>query len=108
MAQKRLIVSLQNLPEDVIDALNYKYPDGFENHVIKVDKGNNNFFYAVTVDYGDTSYLVKVDVSIDSSIDNFENDVDDVDDIDVGDDEKNELLTDFQDEPSTEDEDVIG
>ncbi|MBN2519260.1 MAG: hypothetical protein JXB17_02050 [Bacteroidales bacterium] len=108
MAQKRVIVSFQNLSEDVIDALNFKYPDGFENHVIKVDKGNNNYFYAVTVDYEDTSYLVKVDVSIDSNIDDFDNEVDEVEDIDVNDEEKNELLTNFEDEPSTEDEDVIG
>ncbi len=107
MAQKHVIVSYQNLSEDVIDALNFKYPDGFENHVIKVDKGNNNYFYAVTVDYKDTSYLVKVDVSIDSNLDEFENEVDEVEDIDVSDEENNELLTNFEDEPSSEDEDFM-
>jgi|SRR3989304_5643672 len=76
MVKKRLIVSYQNLSEEVLDALNNKYPDGFENHVIKVDKGNNNFFYGVTVDHEETSYLVKVDVSIDSGFDGLDEDED--------------------------------
>ena len=103
MTNKRLIVDFEDLPEEVVDALNIKYPDGFENHVMKVEKGNNNFFYGVTVDFENTSYLVKVDVSIDSNIDDFDDD-----NIESTDEEKDELLTGLEDEPSTEDEDVIG
>lgn len=43
-----------------------KYPLGYNDYVIKVTKPNNDFFYAVTVDTEDASYLVKVDVKIDN------------------------------------------
>ncbi|HEX3006542.1 MAG TPA: hypothetical protein VHO90_02895 [Bacteroidales bacterium] len=39
---------------------------GYNDYVIKVTKPNNDFFYAVTVDTEDASYLVKVDVKIDN------------------------------------------
>lgn len=103
MANKRIITSYLNLPAQVIEALNDKYPDGFENHVIKVNKGLNNYFYAVTVDYEDTSYLVKVDVSIDSNLDDFDEDVGE-----SSDEYDSNIVTGLEDEPSTEDEDVIG
>ena len=104
MIKKRLIVNYENLPTNVVEALNIKYPDGFENHIIKVDVGPTKKFHAVTVDYNDTSYLVKVNVSIDSNLDEFEdNEIDD--DIKNND---NNILTGLEEEPSTEDEDVIG
>lgn len=102
MATKRLITSYERLNKDVMDALNNKYPDGYENHIIKVDKGNGDFFYGVTVDWGDTSYLVKINVAIDSNLDDID------EDIDNNDEDNDNMLTGLEDEPSTEDEDVIG
>ncbi len=104
MIKKRLIVSFENLADEVVEALNIKYPDGFENHIIKVDAGPTKQFYAVTIDHGETSYLVKVPVSIDSNIDDLEdNNIDD----DVENEDEN-MFTGLEEEPSTEDEDVIG
>ena len=66
MEKKRLVVSYKNCPEDVLDAIKKKYPAGYNDFVMKVQKPNNDFFYAITVDTADASYLVKVDVKIDN------------------------------------------
>ena len=64
MGRKRLVASYENLPAEVIEAISRKYPDGYQNHVIKVQAGPNTF-HAVTVDLAEISYLVKVKVKVD-------------------------------------------
>ncbi|MDP4240943.1 MAG: hypothetical protein Q8904_15875 [Bacteroidota bacterium] len=64
MERKRLVVSYENLPPAVIEAISRKYPDGYLNHVFKVQAGNTSF-HAITVDTEDVSYLVKVKVKVD-------------------------------------------
>jgi hypothetical protein len=66
MDKKKVIIHYNNLSPEVLEALREKYPDGHMQHVFKVTKPNNDFFYAVTVDTEDTSYLIKVDVKIDN------------------------------------------
>lgn len=66
MNKKKVIIHYNNLSAEVLEALKEKYPDGHMHHVFKVTKPNNDFFYAVTVDTEDTSYLIKVDVKIDN------------------------------------------
>jgi hypothetical protein len=66
MEKKRIIVSYKNCPEEVIEAIKKKYPNGYNDFVMKVQKPNNDFFYAITVDIADASYLIKVDVKIDN------------------------------------------
>jgi hypothetical protein len=66
MEKKRLVVSYKNCSEEVLEAIKKKYPNGYSDYVIKVQKPNNDFFYAITVDTADTSYLIKVDVKIDN------------------------------------------
>jgi hypothetical protein len=66
MDKKKVIIHYNNLSAEVLEALREKYPDGHMHHVFKVTKPNNDFFYAVTVDTEDTSYLIKVDVKIDN------------------------------------------
>jgi len=66
MEKKRLVISYNNLSPDLLDLVKKKYPSGFLNHVIKVTKPNNEFFYAITLDTDDSSYLIKVNVKIDS------------------------------------------
>jgi len=70
MEKKRVIIHFNNLSPEVLEALKKKYPDGYQNHTFKVTKPNNDFFYAVTVDTEDTSYLIKVDVKIDNISEN--------------------------------------
>ena len=65
--KKNVIVHISNITPEVQEALEEKYPDGFQHHVFKVTKPNKDFFYAITVDTQDTSYLIKVDVKIDTA-----------------------------------------
>ncbi len=66
MEKKRLVVSYKNCSTEVLDAIKKKYPLGYSDSVIKVQKPNNEFFYAITLDTVDASYLIKVDVKIDN------------------------------------------
>jgi hypothetical protein len=66
MEKKRLVVSYKNCSEEVMEAIKKKYPTGYNDSVIKVQKPNNDFFYAITVETADANYLVKVDVKIDN------------------------------------------
>ena len=67
--KKNVIVHFNNITPEVLEALRNKYPDGYQDHVFKVTKPNNDFFYGITVDTEDTSYLIKVDVKIDNATD---------------------------------------
>ena len=64
--KKRLVISYKNCPADVVQAIKEKYPLGYGDEIIKVQKPNGDFFHAITIDFGDISYLVKVDVKIDN------------------------------------------
>ena len=66
MNKKRLGVSYQNLSEELLDALKKRYPTGYGDSVMKINGPNDKVFYAVMLDTPDASYLVKVDVKIDS------------------------------------------
>lgn len=66
MEKKKLVISYSNLSPELLDLVKKKYPTGYLNHVIKVTKPNNDFFYAITLDTEDTSYLIKVNVKIDT------------------------------------------
>ena len=64
--KKRLVISYKNCPVDVIQAIKERYPLGYGDAIIKVEKPNGDFFHAITIDFEDVSYLVKVDVKIDN------------------------------------------
>jgi len=68
MEKKRLVISYNNLSPEVLELVKKKYPTGYLNSVIKVTKPNNDFFYAITLDTEDTSYLIKVNVKIDTKV----------------------------------------
>lgn len=72
MAKLNKVVSFQNLTPDLIEMLNKKYPDGYQNHVIKVTTPKQDFFYGVTLDTADISYLIKVPVKIDNNPEEFD------------------------------------
>ncbi len=64
--KKKVIVHINNVSQEVLEAIQEKYPEGYQDYVFKVTKPNNDFFYAITVDTADASYLIKVDVKIDT------------------------------------------
>lgn len=61
------VIKIENLPEEAMDALEDKYPDGWQDHVRKITKPNGSSFYAINIDTQTVSYLVKVEVNVDSS-----------------------------------------
>ena len=72
MGKVNKVISLQNLTPELLDLLNKKYTDGYNNHVIKVTTPKNDFFYGVTLDTPEISYLIKVPVKIDANPDEID------------------------------------
>ena len=64
--KRRIVVSYNQLTMELIEQLNEKYPLGWRNFIIKVEKGNGDFFHAIMLDTEDVSYLIKVEVKVDS------------------------------------------
>lgn len=65
--KKHIVTSLHNLTAELQDALKEKYPYGFTDAMMRVDKPNGDFFYAVPFDTEEIAYLVKIDVKIDDN-----------------------------------------
>ena len=78
--KKRLVTSYNNLTAEQQEAVKILYPRGFAEVMTRIDKPNGDFFYVVPYETDEVSYLVKIDVKIDDS-------TDDVDDDFYGDDE---------------------
>ena len=62
--KKHLVASFHNLSPELQEEIKQKYPLGFTDAMIRVDKPNGDFFYAVPYDTDEISYLVKIDVKI--------------------------------------------
>ena len=63
--KKRLVASFRNLPSEIQEAIKQKYPLGFSEAMMRIDKPNGEFFYAVPFETDEINYLVKIDVKID-------------------------------------------
>ncbi|NTW25399.1 MAG: hypothetical protein HGA37_11920 [Lentimicrobium sp.] len=99
MERKRLVVSYSNVTPEVLEAIRKKYPLGYTNHVMKVKTKGDDFFFAITVDTEEASYLVKVPVKIDTKGINDDDNLEDIND------EKESEEAFPENEPSTEAED---
>ena len=67
--KKRLVVSFNNLPVELQEQLRAEYPAGYSDVMMRIDKPNGDFFYAVPFETEEVSYLVKIDVKIDDATD---------------------------------------
>jgi len=65
--KKRLVVSFNNLPTELQEAVKELYPTGYSDVMMRIPKPNGEFFFAVPFETDDISYLVKIDVKIDDS-----------------------------------------
>ena len=65
-AKKHIVTSFHNLSAELQEAVREKYPLGFTDAMMRVDKPNGDFFYAVPFDTDEVDYLVKIDVKIDN------------------------------------------
>lgn len=70
--KKHLVTSFNNLLPELQESVKIKYPAGFAEAMIRVDKPNGDFFYAVPFETDDAAYLVKIDVKIDDGTDEEE------------------------------------
>ena len=78
-AKKRLVTSFNNLALELQEAVKAAYPLGYTDYMMRIDKPNGDFFFAVPFETEEISYLVKIDVKIDD-LSNEEEDKDYYDD----------------------------
>ena len=84
--KKRVAISYKNLSPELRDEVKKQYPNGYTDHMIRIDKGPGDFFYAIVLETEDTSYLIKVDVKVDDQVE--EDDKDFVGDDEIKDDDE--------------------
>jgi hypothetical protein len=72
--RKKLIINYSNVTPELMELIRKKYPLGWVNHTIKVRTVGESFFFAITVDTDDTSYLIKVPVKVDTKNDKDDED----------------------------------
>ncbi|MFR9523993.1 MAG: hypothetical protein SNH94_05420 [Rikenellaceae bacterium] len=88
--KKRLVTSFQNLASEIQVQVKEKYPLGFTDAMMRIDKPNGDFFYAVPFETEEIFYLVKIAVKIDDSEnmekDLFSDDIEEADQMGKGDD----------------------
>ena len=65
--KKHIATSFHNLSPELQEAVKAKYPLGFTDAMIRVDKPNGDFFYAVPYDTDEIAYMVKIDVKVDDN-----------------------------------------
>ncbi len=93
--KKRLVTSLNNLPVELQELVKEAYPLGYTDAMMRIDKPNGDFFYAVPFATDEIDYLVKVDVKIDGKSndddkDIFDDDLKGADDLPTEDEEEEE------------------
>lgn len=64
-SKKRLVVSFNNLPAELQEEVKALYPLGYTDVMMRIDKPNGDFFFAVPFETDEVSYLVKIDVKVD-------------------------------------------
>lgn len=75
MVKKRIITSFEKLSPALKGQLQKAYPDGYLDSVRKIDKPNGEFFYAIGLETNEVSYLVKIPVKVDETIDDLDEDL---------------------------------
>ena len=78
--KKHIVTSFHNLAPELQEAVKQKYPLGFTEAMMRVDKPNGDFFYAVPFDTDEIAYMVKIDVKIDDNAQEEDDDKDYYDD----------------------------
>ena len=97
IVKKHIVTSFHNLTPEMQEAVKEKYPLGFTDSMIRVDKPNGDFFYAVPYDTEDVAYMIKIDVKIDDSAqddddnDYYDDDLTGADDLQGADDDASEM-----------------
>jgi DNA-directed RNA polymerase subunit delta len=60
VVKKKLIKKYEQLPEDIIEQVKKKYPDGFEDNLITFENSQGEIELALPFETDDTYYLIKM------------------------------------------------
>ena len=60
MGKKRIIKRFEQLPDDVLEMVKEKYPDGFEDNLISFTNAKGEIEFGLPLETEDTSYLIKM------------------------------------------------
>lgn len=63
--KKRVVITKENLSEQLQEELKARYPLGVFDSMIRINKPNGDFFYGVVLEMPDVTYLVKLKVKVD-------------------------------------------
>ncbi len=63
--KRRIVTSFENLSPEIQEQVKEHYPLGFTEAMMRIDKPNGDFFYAVPFATDEVDYLVKIAVKID-------------------------------------------
>lgn len=69
VVKRRSVVSFANLAPELQEEVKRLYPTGYNEAMMRIEKPNGDFFYAVPFETDEVIYLVKVAVKIDDHID---------------------------------------
>ncbi len=68
VVKRRSVVSFANLAPELQEEVKRLYPTGYNEAMMRIEKPNGDFFYAVPFETDEVIYLVKVAVKIDDHI----------------------------------------
>ncbi|MEY3243191.1 MAG: hypothetical protein RIR11_4630 [Bacteroidota bacterium] len=77
MAKKRLVKNYEALTPEILEDLKVKYPNGYEQHLIKYTDKDGKFVSALPFDTEEVYYLIRMTIQEAKRIDNAEYDDDD-------------------------------
>ena len=66
--KKKLIVSYKNLSEELLELFKEAYPEGYKDYIQKTIKPNGDPIFVVPLETDDTTYMIKIEVKIDSAL----------------------------------------
>lgn len=78
MAKKRLVKNYEALSEDILQDLKSKYPNGYEQHLIKYTDKDGKFVSALPFETEDAYYLIRMTIQEAKRFDSAEYEDDDV------------------------------
>lgn len=72
VVKRRSVISYANLAPELQDEIKRLYPAGYNEAMMRIEKPNGEFFYAIPFETEEVSYLVKVTVKIDDHVEEEE------------------------------------
>lgn len=66
--KKRIVINYNNLSDELLEKVKDKYPNGYAESMLRIDRGPGDFFYGIVLETEDTNYLIKINVTIDDGL----------------------------------------